>query len=291
MRNDNIYNQLASYHQIFSNENNFDLYKNPLFQALKLVSYHVNDYTQKDLFKSLEYFSILFDIQNRINHGSFLNISLKDIKDINEVLEKQININKTGEDKLGQSFIYLTSTNLRSMNLIEEFNEVKNVINIKLKKIRKELDICIDTNSRPKLNKREYSINFLNLNSVCYFANEMKDKQIDKIGNVEENIKDLYLLSKINDDLDFEDQFVKTKFVSILKSNEKINKYLEIEDLEKSEKIVALKEINQEILKIVELMGVNVDQLSFIQNYIRSVELDEKLKVKENIKSHIRVKV
>ena len=84
----------------------------------------------------------------------------------------------------------------------------------------------------------------------------MKDKQIDKIGNVEENIKDLYLLSKINDDLDFEDQFVKTKFVSILKANEKINKYLEIEDLEKSEKIVALKEINQEILKIVELMGV-----------------------------------
>ena len=177
------------------------------------------------------------------------------------------------------------------MNLIEEFNEVKNVINIKLNKIRKELDICIDTNSKPKLNKREYSINFLNLNSVCYFANEMKDKQIDKIGNVEENIKDLYLLSKINDDLDFEDQFVKTKFVSILKANEKINKYLEIDDLEKSEKIVALKEINQEILKIVELMGVNVDQLSFIQNYIRSVELDEKLKVKENIKSHIRVKV
>ena len=131
MKNDNIYNQLASYHQIFSNENNFDLYKNPLFQALKLVSYNVNDYTQKDLFKSLEYFSILFDIQNRINHGSFLNISLKDIKDINEVLEKQININKTVEDKLGQSFIYLTSTNLRSMNLIEEFNEVKNVINIK----------------------------------------------------------------------------------------------------------------------------------------------------------------
>lgn len=133
MKNDNIYNQLASYHQIFSNENNFNLYKNPLFQALKLVSYHVNDYVQKDLFKSLEYFSILFDIQNRINHGSFLNISLKDIKDINEVLAKQININKTEEDKLCQSFIYLTSTNLRSMNLIEEFNEVKNVINIKNK--------------------------------------------------------------------------------------------------------------------------------------------------------------
>lgn len=289
--------QIAIYSSLSEEEIEFNIYDNPLFQALKIVSKNISGYTIQDNFKSLNYFSELIKLHNEIKENKFMNLSYDDLLEIKKSLD---NLEKIDNQIISDRFNQKIATTIKLVNFIEDVEEVKKISEIKLKKLIRNLDICINRNSLPDFDNREYSLNVINTYPLIDLSLRMNEIDVNNITAKDDYNKIKNLLGDFNykysnemDDINFAEKFVKKIFVPIIRTDIKIQSFLQDfqNSKEQTEKTLILKEIKKEIENIAVIMGAPKESVQFVEKYIRQQELKGKIVEKETTDMHVKAKI